>query len=407
MSKLSLISRNPLVLVVPIVISLLLVWQQYTVAQPQISTPKMNILPNAGLDELDTQGTPIGWQLSRADTTEVTAVKGHNSPTALQMTNESDTRGNSATLISPLAPVQNGSSYFYKSFYKSNVAFDLLLRSNKDDGSFQQEIVGRYEPGDDWETVGHAFSPGGDVQSVQFIYSFSGKGELQVDNVYLEANPSDVFIESQPTLGANIIPNAALNSAAGDVPDGWSKYSSGNNRATLELISSDDVPYLLTQMADYVDGEAKWQYEPIVVKTGQKYAFSISYQSDAPAKIVAEYNLVSGGKIFKTMTSLLPVKDWTHYSGSLEVPADVKNVVVTVVLQGDGAMNTKEYGLYNTTKPGGLLWSQPRLSLTFDDGWESAFSSVQGELSRYGYLGTFYLNPSTIDTAGYMDSDQV
>jgi peptidoglycan/xylan/chitin deacetylase (PgdA/CDA1 family) len=407
MNKLSLISRNPLVLVVPIVISLLLIWQQYTVAQPQISTPKMNILPNAGLDELDAQGIPIGWQLSRADTTEVSAVKGHNSPTALLMTNNSDTRGNSATLTSPLATVQNGSSYFYKSFYKSNVAFDLLLRANKDDGSFQQTIVGKYASSDDWETVSYAFSPANGVRSVQFIYSFAGRGELELDNAYLEANPTDIFVESQPKLGENRIPNTVLTNASGDVPNGWSKYSSGNHQATLDLVSNNDGSYLHTQIADYIDGEAKWQYEPIAVETGQEYIFNTLYQSDVPAKIVAEYNLASGGKKFKTIADLLPVKDWTSYSGSLEVPADAKELAVTVVLQGNGAINAKNYGLYDTTKPGSLLWGAPRLSLTFDDGWESAFSSVRGALDNYGYSGTFYLNPSTIDTAGFMDSNQV
>ena len=407
MNKISLISRNPLVLVVPIVVSLLLIWQQYTVAQPQMSTPKMNILPNAGLDELDAQSNPIGWQLLRADTTEVSAVKGHNSPTALLMTNDSETRGNSATLISPLATTHDGISYFYKSFYKSNVAFDLLLRSNKSDGSFQQKIVGRYDPSGDWETVSHAFVSAKGVQSVQFIYSFMGKGGLQVDNAYLEASPVDVSIENQPIIGVNKISNGTLERVAGDVPNDWSKYSSGNNRATLSLVSSDDGVYTRTHMDEYVDGEAKWQHSPIAVETGQEYAFSILYQSDALAKVVAEYSLATGEKKFKTVVDLLPVKDWTNYSGSIEVPAGAKDLSVAVVLQGNGAINTKDYGLYNTTKSGSTLWDKPRLSLTFDDGWESAFSNVQDALDRYGYPGTFYLNPSTIDTAGFMDSDQV
>jgi peptidoglycan/xylan/chitin deacetylase (PgdA/CDA1 family) len=407
MSKLSLLSRNPLVLVVPIVVSLLLIWQQYTMAQPQISVPKMNILPNAGLDELDGRGFPIGWQLSGAETTTASAVKGHNSPTSLLLMNNDNTESNNVTLISPLAAVQAGETYFYKSFYKSNIAFDLLLRSNNQDGTYEQAIVGRYTPSDDWETVGHVFIPSNGTQSVQFIYSISGQGELQVDNAYLEASPMDVYIKPPQVLKDNKIENTMFSSLDGDIPDKWSKYSIGNNQATLARVDNSGETYIRTEVAAYIDGEAKWQYAPIEVKPGQAFVFNVSYQSNAPAKVVAEYTLASGDKKFEIISDLMPIKEWTKYSSNIEVPFGAKDLFVTVILQGNGAINTKGYGLYDTTKPGDISWDEARVSLTFDDGWESAFSSARNLLDKFSYPGTFYLNPSTIDTASFMDSNQV
>jgi peptidoglycan/xylan/chitin deacetylase (PgdA/CDA1 family) len=82
-------------------------------------------------------------------------------------------------------------------------------------------------------------------------------------------------------------------------------------------------------------------------------------------------------------------------------------MLVTIVQRKNGTITTKDYGIYNITKSGVLTWDKPRLSFTFDDGWESAYTNGATLLNRYGFEGTFYLNPSTIDTANFMTSDQV
>lgn len=408
MSKAALFFKNPLVLVVPIVAALLLLWQQYTLAQPQLSTPTANILPNASFDELDSAGFPVGWQLSRAnDKVTASSPKGYNSPTSLALTNTSDTANGNTTLTSPEAPIEKGVTYLYKAFYKANTPFDLLIRTNHVDGSHEQKVVGRYDPNTEWETVSYAFTSPATVQSVQFIYSFSAKGELQIDSTYLEPNPPDVYLPPQPTLGTNILPNHELAASDGVTPKGWSPYTVGNNRATLQYVNDNGTPALRTQVSDYKDGEAKWQYDPISIKGGQAFELGASYQSDTPADAVAEFTLTSGKRQFVTIKELLPAKDWTAFSGQFEAPINADTMLVTIVQRKNGTVTAKDYGLYDVTKPGVVTWDKPRLSLTFDDGWESAFTNGAALLNRYGYEGTFYLNPSTIDTASFMTSDQV
>lgn len=408
MNKLSLILKNPIILVLPIVVSLLLIWQQYSSAQQQIAVPQTNILPNAGLDELDSRGIPIGWQVSKAnDGATVTTVGGYNSPVSLLVANKNDTVGSSTTLTSPLAIIQHGEAYFYKSFYKSDIPFDLLLRTNRTDGSHEQEIVGRYDPNDQWETVSYVFSPPDTVQSVQFIYNLAGKGELQIDNAYLEVSPSDTYIQPQPILTANTISNTELASSDGAAPDGWNKYTEGDNQSTLTYEVNNSEPLLRSRVLNYKTGEAKWRYNPIDVQAGQAFQFNVTYQSDVSAKVVAEYTLASGQARFETIVDLLPSKEWTKYVGNFEIPARAKQVAVTIVQRQDGTISTKKYGLYDITKPGERTWGEPRLSVTFDDGWESAYEIGSNLLNHYGYRGTFYLNPSTIDTDHFMTSSQV
>jgi len=408
MSRSALFFKNPLVLVVPIVAALLLLWQQYTSAQPQLSTPAANILPNASLDELDKSGFPVGWQLSRGnDKVTTSSTQGYNSATSLALINASDTANGNTTLTSPEAPVEKGVTYLYKAFYKADAPFDLLIRTNHVDGSHEQKVVGRYDPNTEWETVSHVFMSPDTVQSVQFIYSFSAKGELQIDNTYLEPNPPDVYVPPQPTLGTNILPNHALTTSDGVTPQGWSPYTVGNNRATLQYVTDNGTPALRTQVSDYKDGEAKWQYDPISIKGGQAFQLNASYQSDTPAVAVAEFTLSSGKRQFVTIKELVPAKDWTAFSGQFEAPINADTMLVTIVQRSNGTVTTKDYGLYDITKPGAITWDKPRLSFTFDDGWESAFTNGATLLNRYGYEGTFYLNPSTIDTASFMTSGQV
>lgn len=407
MNKLSLVLKNPLLLVLPIVVALLILWQDYSSAQAQISTPQANILPNGGLDELNPQGLPIGWQISGADGGAAKMVIGYNSPVSLLLTSKPGAIGNSTTLTTPLAVVKKGETYFYKSFYKSNVPFDLLLRTNYKDGTHQQEIVRRYDPNDQWETVSHVFSPDDAVQNVQFIYNVAGKGQLQIDNAYLEANPGDIYIQPASLPTENKIANSELVSSDKITPDGWRRYVDGDIQAALQYQLDGDRPFLHSEVLNYKNGEAKWLYPPVEVQAGQAFQFSVMYQGTAAARVVAEYTLASGQPKFETLADLLPTREWVKYSSKLDVPAGVNDLTVTVIQQQDGVVNTKQYSLSDITKTGDRMWDKPRLSVTFDDGWGSAYEIGSNLLNHYGYRGTFYLNPSTIDTPRFMTSNQV
>lgn len=66
MRKFILMVKNTLLIFFPLVILLLLGWQQYIQASTLINSSPVNILPNTGLDTLDSRVSPVGWQLSAA-----------------------------------------------------------------------------------------------------------------------------------------------------------------------------------------------------------------------------------------------------------------------------------------------------------------------------------------------------
>ena len=409
MSKIATFWRNPFVTVVPVILLLLFVWQQYSIiaASPALASAATNILPNAGLEELDAQGFPIGWQVSKTASSTSSTREGYQSSVAIALTNnDATTRGNT-TLTSPLATVTPGERYFYKTLYKSNLPFALILRTNYEDGSYKQSVVGRFDQAEDWEAGSSVFTADQNAQSVQFVYSVAGKGELQIDRTYLEPNPQDIYQQTPPATGPNLIPNQNLTSTDGTAPDEWSSFSYGDNQSSFTYVSNNGLPYMHSQIDNYKNGEAKWQYAPIGVSANQRYVFDATYRSDVPVEVVAEYTLGDAGRKFETIRELLPAKDWTQFDQVFEIPESADSVMVTLVLKRSGYVDMRSLELHNQTLPGPLVWDRSRLSLTFDDGWLSSFTNGAALLNKYGYEGTFYLNPSTIDTTNFISSAQV
>ena len=395
--------------VAPVVLLLLFVWQQYSViaASPALASAATNILPNAGLEELDARGFPIGWQVSKTSSSNSSTREGYRSPTAIALTNDNAIVRGNTTLTSPLATVTPGERYFYKTLYKSNLPFVLILRTNYTDDSYKQVIVGRFDQAEDWEAGSNVFTADQNAQSVQFIYSVAGKGELQIDRTYLEPNPQDIYEQPKLPTGPNILPNQNLESSDGIVADDWSSFSYGDNRPSFTHELNDDQHYLHTQLDAYINGEAKWQYAPVAVSAHQQYKFNATYRSNVPVDVVAEYTTGSTGRKFETLQQLLPAKDWTQFDQEFEVPESADSVMVTLVLKSDGYVDMRSPSLNNQTLSGPLMWDRPRVSLAFDDGWLSSFANGAALLNKYGYEGTFYLNPSTIDTTSFVSSAQV
>lgn len=408
MNKVSRILRNPLLVVLPVIALLLIAWQQYTGAESQINVSRSNILPNGGLDTVNEHDLPVGWEFTPASSAvTATSIAGYESPKLLVLTNSGSASSGSTTLMSPLVAVDNNTTYLYKGFYKSTVPFDLILQSNYADGTKRLAIIKRYPSDKQWTTVSHVFTPEPKVQSVQFIYSFSAKGELQIDNNYLEANPANVHKSPTSAQGKNLIPDLQRSGDTSSLPKAWTSFTSGDNKITSNYITDDGAEYLRSSVSEYKDGEAKWQYPEIPVRGNHAFSFSVNYRSDAPSDVIAEYVLSSGERQFYRLTTLLPAKDWTTYTGKFDTPSNAKSVMVTPTLHQNGVLDTRGYTLYDISKQGIEAWRRPLVSITFDDGWKSAYDNGVPLLDQFGYKATFYLNPAAIDTTSFVNSDQV
>lgn len=400
---------NPLTVVLPIVIILLLAWNQYVLSSRNLSVSVQNILPNGSFDEFGTNNAPQAWTLSKQGSfaAKTASTKGYVSGKSLllQITKY---RSGSAELRSSKITLRPDTTYLYKGYYSTSAAFDLLVRYFYANGTSQLHYVQTYpNSAGAWSTDSVAFQTQNTIRAVQFVYRAASNSNLQLDDTYLEAKSSGVYIAPTTRDDNMLIPNGNLRQASGTKPTGWLTYRADKNDATFSYVQQPkQPPYVSVSLSNYQSGEAKWQYRPQAVSAGQAFSFGVSYQSTAPSSIVAEYVMQNGRHQFTTLATLMPAGEWTRRQASFAVPAGAKTLFVSVVLQHNGTLDTTGYALRDITKPGPRTFAGPLVSITFDDGWKSAIQNALPILNDFGYKGTFYLNASALNTSNFISNDQ-
>jgi peptidoglycan/xylan/chitin deacetylase (PgdA/CDA1 family) len=389
---------------------LFLGWRQYVQNGRDLSLPAQNILPGGSFDTFGAHGVPSSWMLAKSGLLDyrTSSDKGYVSGKLFSLSVDHYTSGN-LDLTSPKVNVEPNKTYLYKGYYQTTGAFDLLVRYYYANDTSQLRYVQTYpNSGDAWSTDSSAFRTGNNIRAVQFVYRLASNGTLKLDETYLEKKSTGVYVPS--TLrDTNIwVPNASLSRSSGTVPDQWSPYRTGNNRASFTYNHKPDEPaYVSTRITRYKSGEAKWQYSPQPVSTSQAFTFGITYRSSARSSIVAEYVLQNGRHQFETLATLTPAGEWTRYQTQFEAPKGATTMFVSVVLKAKGALDTTAYALRDSTRPGPREFHRALVSITFDDGWRSVNQNALPIMSAYGYKGTFYLNPSALDTTNFIGQKQV
>jgi peptidoglycan/xylan/chitin deacetylase (PgdA/CDA1 family) len=399
--------RNPFVRVVPLVLVCGFAWHQYVSLNSHVlALPVRNILPNNSL-LIDGRGAaPLGWTIAQAGQM---GYKVNQEPGILALHTFGITvahyQNGDLTITTPKATLASQKTYFYKGYYASRVTFDLLARYYYKDGSSKLVFLQEYgNSNNDWSTVSSAFNSGNTITAVQFMYKIASDGSLKLDSTYLEQKTTNLYVAPAIPFTTNLAP--ALNAQA-QSPAPWSSFHGGDNSPSFSYVSNVSMPYLRIVSGNYKNGQAKWQYPSQSVMPGQRFAFQVTYQSSAPSEVVAEYDLQNGHRQFATLSSLLPADQWTKYATTFVVPGGARSMFVSVVLQANGYLNTGNYQLSNITQPGPLTFKRSLISITFDNGWQSAYTNGANLLWQFGMPGTFYIDPYTIDTINYMTTPEL
>lgn len=402
--------NHPLIIVPPVVVMLALVWQQHTLSGRSLNVPlhNANLLAVVNSSVPPQTGLQTGWSLSHAgdSVSHVAHTNGYVSNDATTVSVD-DYQTGDISLLTPQVSVDPGKTYLFKGYYTTDVSFSLIVRYVYRDGSDRSFLVQDYQAQKGtWSTASHAFKSDNQVAEIQYIFRLANKGHLTVDGVYLEQR-DNVYITPTVTAKSNTIPNSALATTDTSEPDDWSMYHSGDSQVSFVSSSDDHGPYLQTTVSDFKNGEAKWQYTAQPIRPNERYQFSAAYMSDAAGHVIAEYERPDGNREFITLDDLQPASQWTNVQYTFDIPDGATSLNVSFVLQNNGTLSSRNYSLVNITKPGELKWKRPLVSITFDDGWRSTYLNAVPILERYGYKTTFYINPSSIETPGFMYADDL
>lgn len=411
---------NPLVVIAVVVVMITTGWLLYTGGTSSIARarPGANLLPAlnrtaAGDPAASGQPGPAGlvggWSISHSGDAE-TSLKltdGQLSEQALKLDITRYASGD-VTLTSPRVDVERGKTYLFKAYTTSDADFTLLARHHHADGSTTLEQLRNplQKPGSSLFTVSDAFDSGDTTTGVEYVFRLASTGSVRVEGAYLEA-ADDVVVPPAARTAANLVPNPGLASPQPGAPDSWSPYASGALTMESGRDMDKDGSFLWTRIANYQNGEAKWQYQPVPVTTDQSFEFSATYRSERQVDVVAEFELANGGRAFHNLATLPPAGEWTTLHEAFQTPPGAKTAMVTVVSHGDGTTGVRGYSLSDVTKPGPLRWGQPMVSITFDDGWQSVYDRALPLLNKYNFKSTQYVNASSIETPNFITAAEV
>ena len=398
--------HHPLIIVPPVAILLAFAWQQYLGANRNLNSPSSNA-NLLSVNYPSTSDSILGWKIAHSGNATYTSqqTQGIVSDKAIKVSIMSYGNGD-ITLTGPKITLESSRKYLFKGYYTSTTSFTLLAHYYYSDGTESLANLKTYPAqNDDWTTVGQAFTST-NITAVQFVYKLTNPGSLTIDGVYLEPK-DEVIIPEGFTETRNLIPNNNLTTTTLNQPDEWISYQSGDNTASFSYLSDTKGAYLQADTKNFRNGEAKWQYTSQPVAPYNRYAFKVDYKSDTPVNIIAEYVLKDGKHQFETVAALPPAGQWTTIEKFVEAPSGTSALSVSLVLNSNGSVSSRNYSLEDITKAGDSRWTRPIVSFTFDDGWRSAYTQAVPILNIDGYKATFYITPSIIETPHFMSANDL
>lgn len=401
--------RNPVVVIVPLVAVALLGWQVYVKVINQPSHASRNLLTRGDFEKVDKLGLPEGWSIDNAQSVDysLSQTGGFGGGKAFDI-NIHNPNGGSLDLKSSLVVVEPDTTYFFKGYYKSETPFSLLIRYFNRDGTNSLQLMSTYRESKEWTGHSMVFQTEGQVERAQIVYRLAEKGSLHLDRTYVDKRSQGVRITENADLQTpNLIGNADLSKEENDIPPGWTTFGVGDNTPKFSYMQKDGTRFLRATVSKYKNGEAKWDHTPIPVESGQYTQIAVDYRSDSPARLVAEYALDDRKRTFVTLASLPPAQNWTRVTGYTEAPPRAVEVSMNVVLEGNGTVDTDNYGLRDVTKQGQRHFKEPLVSVVFDEARQDSATTAVRIMDYLGYKGTFYLNPTLMGEAGYMGEQEL
>jgi len=374
----------------------------FIVARLPVQAATTNLIVNPSLETAN-GSLPASWQTSGWGTNSSVFSylnTGHTGTKSAAITVSSYTSGDAKWLANPVA-VTPGASYEYNDYYESNVSTRVVAAFADSSGSSSYVELPAATPSANWAQYDTTFTVPAAAVNVTIYHLIDSVGTLTIDDVSL----------SLPAPSANPIVNPSLETSSGSLPANWLSSSWGSNTAAFNYVSggahTGDKSAKLT-ISNYVNGDAKWYFTPITsLIQGSQYGFSAWYKTNTQPHVVVAYTDVAGTDQYFNMPLPLPngsTTSWQQYSNTFDVPQGATSVTIYMLIASNGWLQVDDYAITPYTPVG---FSEPLVSLSFDDGLSSTYRNGLPLLKKYGFGSTQYIISGKLNTTGYMTTSMV
>jgi peptidoglycan/xylan/chitin deacetylase (PgdA/CDA1 family) len=294
--------------------------------------------------------------------------------------------GDAKWYFEPVA-VQPNTNYTFSDHYMSSVPTHVVVASFDSAGNptYIDAATNVVASSAAWKQVSVNFKTPANSAKVSVYHLISRNGWLQIDNTSLTA------ATTTPPLPTVLPPNGSLEQAASGAPVDWEKQSWGSNTPTFAYPNNGrtGTKSVKVTVANYVDGDAKWAFKPVALTPGKDYRFKTWYKTNTQPHVVARYIAADGTETYHGMPNPEPAANssttWAMYSDTFTVPQGTVGVSVFMFLTGNGWVQTDDYSIESYTP---VSFSQPLVSVTFDDGFEENNTTVLPVMNNLGLKST-------------------
>lgn len=328
-----------------------------------------NLIPNSSFETAS--GTaPASWYKNNWGTNNAQFSYENTGRTGIKsakVTIGTYTSGDAKWYAEP-SNVTPNKSYSYKDYYKSNVATRVVVAFIDANNAYTyQELAAAPASASAWAQYSATFTTPASAVKVSVYHLLDRVGNLTIDDVSLTANAT-----TPPP--STLVPNPSLETAIGAQPANWQKNSWGTNSPTFEYINNGRTGTKSAKitMANYVDGDAKWYFDPITsLQPGSQYRFTTWYKTNVTPHAVAMFIMSDGSEQYFGMPITQPnsssTTQWQQYSDTFNVPLGAVSASVFLYINQNGWLQTDDYSLAPYVPTG---FNRALLSMTFDDGHE-------------------------------------
>jgi peptidoglycan/xylan/chitin deacetylase (PgdA/CDA1 family) len=355
-----------------------------TVAAPIVDQD--NYIHNGSFEDAK-NGMPAAWYKNSWGTNTTSFshdMTGRTGARSATVTITAYTSGDAKWYAEPSA-VTPSKSYLYRDYYKSNVPTRVVVAFIDAANNYTyQELAGAPASSSDWSQYSATFTTPASAVKASVYHVIDSVGRLTLDDVSMYV--------ALPAPTDPVIPNASFETAAGSMPAQWQQAKWGTNTATYQYVNEGHTGTKSAKVtvSNYVDGDAKWLFNPITTVTpGKQYRATIWYKTNVAPHAVAMFIMADGTEQYFGMPIPQPATNstsvWQKYSDTFSVPAGAVSTSVFLYVSQNGWVQTDDYSLTSYHPDG---FTQPLLTMTFDDGHEDNATTALPILNKYGLKTT-------------------
>jgi len=372
-----------------------------------------NLIANPSVETASTNSaTPQDWFHDNYGTNTTTysyPVTGHESAQAVQIQISDYTNGDAKWYFQEVA-VSPSTDYVYSDYYTSTVSTELTVRFTLASGQTSYSWLGLAPASSTWNQAQYPFTTPADAVSATVFHLIAQNGSLATDSFFLGLAATPTPTPTPTPATNNLIANPSVETTSASnpsLPESWfsSNYGSNITSFSYPVTGYDEAKAVQIETTSYTNGDAKWYFQEVPITAGKTYIYSDYYKSSIASEATARFTLSNSQQSYVWLGVKPASTDWQKAEWTFTAPANAVSMTIFRLIAGVGTLTTDKYSLTDENQTS--TFAQGMISIDFDDGQMSSYTSGIPILNAAGLKSTQYIVPGYINTFDYVTTSAV